>query len=67
MRAAGNKPAAMDTAIPACANGAEKLGNAGKKMVQNATARTAAAQMKHAIANPGAALRSVAARDPIDE
>ena len=57
----------MNTAIPAGANGAAKLRNLGKKMVHNATARTAAAPMKHAITNPGAALKSVAARDPIDE
>jgi len=57
----------MNTAIPAGANGAAKLRNAGKKKVQDATARTAAAQMKHAITNPGAALKSVAARDLIDE
>ena len=57
----------MNTAIPAGANGAAKLRNFGKKMRQNATAKTAAAQMKHAITNPGAALKSVAARDLIDE
>ena len=57
----------MNTAIPAGANGAAKLNNVGKKIVQKATARTAAAQMEHADTNPGAALKSVAARDLIDE
>jgi hypothetical protein len=57
----------MNTAIPAGANGAAKLNNVGKKIVQNTTARTAAAQMEHADTNPGAALKSVAARDLIDE
>ncbi|WP_158443136.1 hypothetical protein [Herbaspirillum hiltneri] len=53
--------------IPACANGAAKFGNREKKKEWNATARTAATPMKHAIKNPGAALKRMAARDPIDE
>jgi len=57
----------MPMTIPACANGAAKFGNREKKKEWNATARTAATPMKHAIKNPGAALKRMAARDPIDE
>jgi len=44
-----------------------KLNNRGKKILENATARTAAAEMMQIIRGAGAALKSVAARCLIDE